>query len=209
MTSDAKQLRKEVEEFASLHHDKPKKFVVDHFAILGHPKSKIYYILRKKNEERNESKDTKKSDSKDTKKSDSEKTKKSDSEKTKKNNSKNMKKNDSKESKKNNKESNKMDKNESKKSTSKGSKKAEEPLDRRSKNFPPKMQANLKKYFARGYDVSIVGAAKKFDCSRSVIRYWIKRLNIDYEGYQSSMHWCSDKGNCSFCRKVAAAWSKK
>ena len=202
MTSDAKQLRKEVEEFASLHHDKPKKFVVDHFAILGHPKSKIYYILRKKNEERNESKDTKKSDSKDIKKSDSKDTKKSDSEKTKKNNSKNMKKNDSKESKK-------MDKNESKKSTSKGSKKAEEPLDRRSKNFPPKMQTNLKKYFARGYDVSIVGAAKKFDCSRSVIRYWIKRLNIDYEGYQSSMHWCSDKGNCSFCRKVAAAWSKK
>ena len=202
MTSDAKQLRKEVEEFASLHHDKPKKFVVDHFAILGHPKSKIYYILRKKNEETDEERNKEKSESKDTKKNDGKGTEKSDGKGTEKSDSEKTKKNDSKESKK-------MEKNESKKSASKGSKKAEEPLDRRSKNFPPKMQTNLKKYFARGYDVSIVGAAKKFDCSRSVIRYWIKRLNIDYEGYQSSMHWCSDKGNCSFCRKVAAAWSKK
>ena len=152
-----------------------------------------------KDEERDEEKD----EERDEEKIKSKDTKKSDSKKTKKNDSKNMKKNDSKESKK-------MDKNESKKSASKGSKKAEkESLDRRSKNFPPKMQANLKKYFAREYDVSIAGAAKKFDCSRSVIRYWIKRLNIDYEGYQSSMHWCLNKGNCSFCKKVAAACAKK
>ena len=141
MSSDAKQLRKEVEEFALLHKDKPMKFIVEHFANQGHSKSRIYYILRKKNNEKNESKENKR-------------------------------------------------------------KKAEKDPseDKRRKPFPPEMQEKLKNYFAREYDVSINGATKEFNCSRSTIKSWMKKLNIQFEGYKSSgLHQCEGE-NCDFCK---------
>lgn len=146
MTSDAKQLRKEVEEFALLHKDKPMKFIVEHFANQGHSKSKIYYILRKKNDEKNASKESKKN------LAEKKKTEKDPSE------------------------------------------------DKRRKPFPPEMQEKLKNYFAREYDVSINGATKELNCSRSTIKFWMKKLNIKFEGYKSSgLHQCEGE-NCDFCK---------